>query len=93
MGWDWASWIIVRMNDVEAMRSTVDPAIGVPSFRVHPSARTCSTTSVATLVPPRLNRATKASARCWASDGCVVDGCVVDGCVVDGGEDASVDAL
>jgi len=63
IGRDSASWIIVRMNAVGAIRSTTDPAIGVPSSSVAPSARTWSTTSVVTRPPPSLMRPVSASAR------------------------------
>jgi hypothetical protein len=64
-----ASWINARRNEVEAIRSTMLPAIGEPSSSEHPSARTCITTSVAITAPPPLRTWTKASARCCAIDG------------------------
>ena len=42
---------------------------GVPSSRVQPSPRTCRTISVTTRAPPPVSTPTRASARCWPSDG------------------------
>lgn len=69
MGLPAESWMSALMNDSGIRSATTLSGIGVPSSRVLPSPRTCTTTSVSTLPGPSVSSASIASVCCWATLG------------------------